>query len=409
MPANRLFKHLYSNLGSQFRGLRRYNIHQLHIEWRRGGVHFNAQCGGVRARAAKRKLTCGGQPPANPLPLPSIRQRIKQKMQRSLPQLTIVAALFTTGLVACGRSQSNRVTATQTPHHIKMAKSTHSWNELTREEERVIVHKGTEMIWRGAYIDNHKAGTYLCKRCNTPLFRSTDKFDSGSGWPAFDDAIEGAVREVPDADGYRTEIVCSNCEGHLGHVFRGERLTSKNTRHCVNSISMQFIPTSVPSPTVTETAIFASGCFWGTEYFFEKAKGVISTQVGYIGGHKAHPTYKEVCAHSTGHAEAVKVVFDPSETDYETLAKLFFETHDPTQVNRQGPDVGEQYRSEVFYVSDRQKTIALQLKQQLVDKGVKVATKVTKATTFWEAEDYHEHYYSNKGGTPYCHAYTKRF
>lgn len=158
-----------------------------------------------------------------------------------------------------------------------------------------------------------------------------------------------------------------------------------------------------------KTAIFASGCFWGTEYFFEKADGVVSTQVGYIGGHKENPTYKEVCAHTTGHAEAVKVEYDADQTDYEKLAKLFFETHDPTHINRQGPDIGEQYRTEIFYLDDEQKEIAEKLISILEEDGLKVATKVTKASKFWDAEDYHENYYSNKGGTPYCHSYIKRF
>lgn len=293
---------------------------------------------------------------------------------------------------------------------IKVMKDSNEWNELSPEEERVIVNKGTEQIFKGEYVDHHEDGIYACKRCNNPLFRSDDKFDSGSGWPAFDDFIPGSVEEVPDADGRRTEIVCANCKGHLGHVFRGEGFTAKNTRHCVNSISLDFIPEEEMETEVkTKTAIFASGCFWGTEYFFEKAEGVISTQVGYIGGHKDNPTYKELCSGTTGHAEAVKVVYDPSKTDYETLCKLFFETHDPTQVNRQGPDVGEQYRTEIFYLDEEQKGIAERLIRELEEKGLDVATKVTKATTFWEAEDYHEHYYSNKGGTPYCHAYTKRF
>lgn len=158
-----------------------------------------------------------------------------------------------------------------------------------------------------------------------------------------------------------------------------------------------------------ETAIFASGCFWGTEYFFEKALGVISTQVGYIGGHKENPTYEEVCTGTTGHAEAVRVEYNPEKTDFETLAKLFFETHDPTHINRQGPDIGEQYRSEVFYLNSEQKKITLDLIKQLTDKGSKIATKVSEASKFWSAEAYHEHYYAKKEGTPYCHIYTKRF
>lgn len=159
-----------------------------------------------------------------------------------------------------------------------------------------------------------------------------------------------------------------------------------------------------------ERALFASGCFWGTEYYMQQAKGVISTTVGYCGGHVANPTYRQVCTGTTGHAETVEVVYDPEQTDYETLCKLFFETHDPTQVNRQGPDIGEQYRSAIFYLNDEQKKIAEKLKKELEDKGYKIATEITRATEFYPEKDpHHQDYYKNNGSTPYCHKYTKRF
>jgi len=159
-----------------------------------------------------------------------------------------------------------------------------------------------------------------------------------------------------------------------------------------------------------ERALFASGCYWGTEYYLQQQDGVIETTVGYTGGHVANPSYAEVCTGTTGHAETVEVVYDPSKTDYETLTKIFFETHDPTQVNRQGPDVGEQYRSAIFYLNEEQKEIAMKLKKELEDKGYKVATEITKATEFYpEVKDYHQDYYIKTGKTPYCHKYTKRF
>ncbi|MCT4623831.1 MAG: peptide-methionine (S)-S-oxide reductase MsrA [Schleiferiaceae bacterium] len=161
--------------------------------------------------------------------------------------------------------------------------------------------------------------------------------------------------------------------------------------------------------TKTERAIFASGCFWGTEYFLQKVDGVISTTVGYIGGHVDNPTYREVCAKNTGHYEAVEVVFDPSKVSYEEVARVFFETHDPTQVNGQGPDIGPQYRSAIFYTSPAQKETGEKLIKLLEDKGMKIATEMKEATTFWTAEDYHQDYYDHKGSTPYCHGYRKLF
>ncbi len=273
---------------------------------------------------------------------------------------------------------------------------------LTEEEKRVIIDKGTERPFTGKFYNHKEKGTYVCRQCGAPLYKSDFKFDSGCGWPSFDDEIPGAVLRVPDADGRRTEIVCAKCKGHLGHVFIGEGFTKKNTRHCVNSISMDFIPSE-------SVAIFAGGCFWGVEHLMQQQRGVISVESGYTGGWTKNPTYFDVCNKRTGHAEAVKITFNPSKISYENLAKLFFEIHDPTQINRQGPDIGEQYRSEIFYNSEDEKRVALKLIDELKAKGFKVSTKVTKASEFYKAEDYHQDYYNKKGTQPYCHSYVKRF
>lgn len=281
-------------------------------------------------------------------------------------------------------------------------------NDLSKEESRVIDNKGTEAPFKGKYTNHKEKGTYLCKKCGSALYHSTAKFDSDCGWPSFDDEINGAVERFPDADGMRTEIVCHNCQAHLGHVFTGERFTEKNTRHCVNSVSLDFVPAVLPAGRYG-TAIFAGGCFWGVEYFLQKAPGVHTVTSGYTGGHVKNPSYKEVSTGNTGHAEAVKIIYDPQKTSYETLLKLFLEIHDPTQVNRQGPDIGEQYRSEIFYLNNSQKTVAEKYLNILRDKGMKVSTAVTKASEFYTAEAYHQDYYFNNGKMPYCHGYTKRF
>ncbi|MDF9827531.1 peptide methionine sulfoxide reductase msrA/msrB [Ereboglobus sp. PH5-10] len=279
-------------------------------------------------------------------------------------------------------------------------------NPLTPEEARVILHKGTEQAFSGKYYKFGDKGVYTCKHCDAILFRSSDKFDSECGWPSFDNDIPGAVKKTPDADGRRTEIVCNRCGGHLGHVFHGERFTAKNTRYCVNSISLNFVPSSKMK---VEKAYFAAGCFWGVEYYLERAKGVVATTVGYMGGMTKNPTYRQVSAGGTGHIETVEVVYDPLQTDFESLARLFFEIHDPTQTDRQGPDIGEQYRGAIFYLNDGQKNTAEKLIRLLRNKGLNVVTKLEAAPTFWKAEDYHQQYYDNNGKQPYCHAYTKRF
>lgn len=281
-----------------------------------------------------------------------------------------------------------------------------NYRKLTPEEEKVIINKGTEYPFTGEYNEFKDTGIFHCKQCHTPLFNSNSKFNSGSGWPSFDDAIDQNVKEIPDADGRRVEIVCNTCGGHLGHVFSGERFTAKDTRHCVNSVSLTFEPQD-KSPR--DTAIFASGCFWGTEYHLQELDGVVDTKPGYIGGHVKNPSYKQVCTGMTGHAEAVRVIYNPEKVSYEQLAKLYFETHDPTQVDRQGPDIGTQYRTEIFYSSEKQKAVAEDLIKQLENKGLKVATKLTPSATFWVAEEYHQDYYIKTGKQPYCHRYIKRF
>ena len=282
-----------------------------------------------------------------------------------------------------------------------------TYNKLSAEEERVIINKGTEAPFSGNYNDFYEKGSYHCKRCNALLYSSVDKFSSSCGWPSFDDEIEGAIKRQIDTDGKRMEILCANCGAHLGHVFEGEEFTDKNIRHCVNSISMIFVPEK-ENPRTTN-AYFAGGCFWGVEYLFEHKEGVISAVSGYMGGSMKDPSYQDVSYGNTGHLEVVEVTYDASKVSYEELVKFFFEIHDPTQTDGQGPDIGEQYISAIFFNNADEKKIAHQLIDILKTKGYKVVTKVLPASTFWKAEEYHQNYYDNKKKKPYCHVYKKKF
>lgn len=279
-------------------------------------------------------------------------------------------------------------------------------NQLSDKESRVIINKGTERAFSGKYYKFKKDGTYLCKQCNAPLYKSSSKFDSGCGWPSFDDEIKGAVKRVKDADGRRVEIVCANCGGHLGHVFEGEGLTQKNIRHCVNSISLNF---EEKKSDAFKKAYFAGGCFWGVEYHFENLDGVVSVDSGYMGGDKKNPTYRDVLRGNSGHLEVVEIAYDPKKVTYESLAKLFFEIHDPTQADGQGPDIGSQYLSAVFVSNEDERKTIKKLTDILRSKGLKIATKVENLKPFYKAEKYHQDYYERKGSQPYCHAYVKRF
>jgi len=281
-----------------------------------------------------------------------------------------------------------------------------NFRPLSSFESWVIDKKGTETPFTGEYCNTNSPGHYHCKRCDSPLYRSQDKFPSHCGWPSFDDEISGSVKRIPDPDGRRTEIVCNSCGGHLGHIFEGEEFTSKNLRHCVNSISLVF-KASESQPT--SIALFASGCFWGTEFHFAKVPGVLATRVGFAGGHIENPSYKQVCAGSTGHLECCEVTYNPTQVSYEHLCKLFFETHDFSQTNGQGPDIGPQYLSALFLSSTDERRVAEKIIETLKEKCFKVATQIRPNAHFWPAEDYHQKYYFHEAKTPYCHIYRKIF
>ena len=285
--------------------------------------------------------------------------------------------------------------------------------KLTPDEAKVILNQGTEPPFCGNLVDNHKDGVYVCRLCGLLLFSSDSKFNSGTGWPSFFQPVDpDHVRNIRDSSlgMERVEIECARCGAHLGHVFDdGPKPTG--LRFCLNSVSLQFyekgdeLP-AASRPIKTETAYFAGGCFWGTEDQFQQVPGVIDVVSGYMGGKTKNPTYEEVCSHTTGHAETVRVVFDPAKVSYGDLLAWFFKIHDPTQVDRQGPDIGDSYRSAIFAATPEQleKARAFVAEQQKLPRFAdrKIATQIVgpdKSGPFYPAEEYHQDYHLKHGGS----------
>jgi peptide methionine sulfoxide reductase msrA/msrB len=287
----------------------------------------------------------------------------------------------------------------------KLVLSEEEWRaRLTPEQFRILRYHGTEPPFCGGLLENKVPGIYACAGCQLPLFPSTSKFDSGTGWPSFFAplAAENILERVDSSHGMvRTEILCRRCGGHLGHVFNDGPKPS-GLRYCLNSEALQFVAnnelgTIAEEVTPAEVAelVVAGGCFWCVEAVFEELAGVIDAVSGYSGGKAEDANYKAVSSGMTTHAEAVKIIYDPAIISRETLLRVHFATHDPTTLNRQGNDVGPHYRSAIFYANEEEKAAARQLMDELAAEGVfgrPIVTTLEPLTGFYRAEEYHQNF-----------------
>jgi peptide methionine sulfoxide reductase msrA/msrB len=321
--------------------------------------------------------------------------------------------LITLCFTSCAQSNKKKEnSSTVKSNDTTMNLSEQEWKaKLSPEQYYILREKGTEKPFSGEFTLTKEKGIYKCGGCGEPLFTDDMKFESHCGWPSFDKEIAGGkiIQTEDNTHGMkRTEITCAKCGGHLGHIF-DDGPTETGKRYCVNSGSLSFEPQKAINNT-TETIRLAGGCFWCIEAIFEELKGVSKVESGYANGDIQNPTYKQVCSGNTGYAEAVQITYDKSIISLEALLEIFFTLHDPTTLNRQGSDVGTQYRSGIYYQKEKQREIAEKVIATLNNNKAfdnPIVTEVQAFKNYYPAENYHQEYYEINKEQPYCKAVIK--
>ncbi|MCC7301998.1 MAG: bifunctional methionine sulfoxide reductase B/A protein [Bacteroidia bacterium] len=325
--------------------------------------------------------------------------------------------LFLSGLctlIACSQTPVNEMKskqATGADSSFEIRRTEEEWKKsLSPEQYYILREKGTERPYSGKFLMHREEGHYSCAACGNILFASSAKFESHCGWPSFDAQVNSRaiVMQKDSSHGMlREEILCGKCGSHIGHIF-DDGPTATGKRYCANSVSLGFESASdkhLSGMGSTDTLVLGGGCFWCIEAIYRELKGVLSVESGYCGGTTENPTYKEVCTGTTGHAEVARIVFDPFKINAADILKVFFTVHDPTTLNRQGADVGTQYRSVIFYRNEDQKKLAQEIIAGLTKEKAydgPVITELSQLGKFYKAEDYHQNYYSSNKEQPYC-------